>query len=80
MLTNFKTKLRNIENWTNDVKEGTQVLPTKDIAKFKSSESERRKLQTVMTHLRDVKQIREGTMKQFAGMKETFLTLKKHSD
>lgn len=57
LMSNFKQKLKNIETWTNDVKEGTanSVLPTKEIAKFKSSETERRKLMAVMTHLRDVK-------------------------
>lgn len=80
LLTNFKQKLKNIETWTNDVKEGTAVLPTKEIEKFKRSETEKRKLIVVMTHLRDVKQIREGTMKQFPSMKETYLTLKKHAD
>lgn len=81
LYTNFKTKLTNIEKWTAEVDEGISVLPSKDINQFKKKqEKEKKILITVMTHLRDVKQIKDITIDQFPMMKETLQLLKKHAE
>lgn len=55
------------------------MLPSKDINQFKKKqEKEKKILITVMTHLRDVKQIKDITMEQFPMMKDTIQLLKKH--
>jgi hypothetical protein len=71
--------LKNIENWTKEVDEGISVLPSKDIEQFKKKQQKEKKiLITVMTHLRDVKQIKDITLNLFPGMKDTIHLLKKH--
>lgn len=55
LMDNFKTKLKNIEQWSKEVNEGITTLPNKDMEKFKKGEREKKLLITVMTHLRDVK-------------------------
>lgn len=81
---NFKNKLQNIEYWTKEVKDGIAVLPDeKKMSNEKNKpqqEKEKKTLITVMTHLRDVKQIKEITIKQFPGMKDTMHLLKKHAE
>lgn len=61
LLTNSINKLNNIKNWTKEVSDGITTLPTKDQEKFKRSEKDKNLLQNVMTHLRDVKQIKDKT-------------------
>lgn len=72
LMDNFKNKLHNIESWTKEVHEGISTLPKQqaDGAKVRS-DKEKKLLITVMTHLRDVKQIKENTMHQFAPMRDT---------
>jgi len=81
LYTNFKTELVNIEKWTKEVETGISVLPTKDVAQFKKKQDKEKKiLFTVMTHLRDVNQIKDLTIEQFPTMKDTLILLKKHAE
>jgi hypothetical protein len=71
-MENFKNKLKNIESWTKEVHEGISSLPKQQAEGVKvRSEKEKKLLITVMTHLRDVKQIKENTVEQFAPMRDT---------
>lgn len=56
-----------------EVTNGIKVLP-------ESSESKREKelLMQVMTHLRDVKMIKDRTLEEIEPMKQTIMLLKKH--
>lgn len=80
LLDNTTRKLHNIEKWTSEVNDGINTLPNKDMEKFKKSQKDKALLQTVMTHLRDVKQIREKTLDQIGPMRETIQLLKKHQE
>ena len=80
LLTNAVNKLQNIKNWAKEVNDGISNLPTKDMEKFKRSEKDKNLLQVVMTHLRDVKQIKDKTDEQFAPIRDTIQMLKKHAD
>jgi hypothetical protein len=79
-MTNTLKKLNNIKAWTKEVNDGISNLPTKDMDKFKRSDKDKNLLQIVMTHLRDVKQIKEKTDEQFGPIRATIQMLKKHAD
>jgi len=56
------------------VKTGIKELP-----KGLNSEREKKMLTKVMTHLRDVQQIKDKTMESFPGLRNTVQLLKKHN-
>lgn len=73
LLDNTVQQIKNIENFIKEVDVGIKVLP-------KSSETKEDKdlLMKVMTHLSDVKQIKDRTLDSIEPMKQTIMLLKKH--
>lgn len=73
LLDNTVQQINNIDSFIKEVDVGIKVLP-------KSSESKEDKdlLMKVMTHLSDVKQIKDRTLDSIEPMKQTILLLKKH--
>ena len=73
LLNNTISEINNIEKFINEVTSGIKILP-------ENSETKREKelLMQVMTHLRDVKMIKERTLEEVEPMKQTILLLKKH--
>jgi hypothetical protein len=61
-------------DFINEVEEGIKEIPEKA-----ETEKEKDLLKTVMTHLRDVNQVKEHALGLVLPMKETILLLKKHA-
>ena len=73
LLDNTTKQIRNIEKFIEDVTGGIKVLPGGSEKK-----SDKELLMRVMTHLRDVKMIKDRTLNQIEPMKQTIILLKKH--
>lgn len=73
LLNNTTRQIENIKQFIHDVSEGIKVVP-----KSNESESEKAQLMSVMTHLRDVKMIKEKTLEQIDPMKQAIMLMKKH--
>lgn len=73
LLTNTIKEVNNIQKFIDEVTNGIKVLP-------EGSETKREKelLMQVMTHLRDVKMIKDRTLEEIEPMKRTIMLLKKH--
>ena len=73
LLTNTIAEINNIKKFIQDVVTGIKVIP-------EGSDTKREKdiLMSVMTHLRDVKMIKDRTFDEIEPMKQTVLLLKKH--
>lgn len=74
LLDNTVRQIKNIEAFIHEVSEGIKVLPP-------DAETDKNKkiLMRVMTHLRDVKMIKDRTLDQIEPMKQTVVLLKKHA-
>lgn len=73
LLNNTTQRIKNIKKFITDVSDGTKVVP-----KSNETESEKAQLMSVMTHLRDVKMIRDKTLAQIDPMKQAIMLMKKH--
>jgi hypothetical protein len=73
LMDNTVQQLKNIEEFNIEISEGIKQLP-----KGSSTKQERDLLMKVMTHLRDVKMIKDRTLAQIEPMKQTVMLLKKH--
>jgi dynein heavy chain len=73
LLDNTTKEIKNIENFITDVDKGIQNPP-----KSAASKAEKERLIEVMTHLRDVKMIKDRTLDEIEPMKEAVMLLKKH--
>jgi dynein heavy chain len=73
LLNNTINEINNIQAFNEEVTKGIKVLP-------ESSETKKEKelLMQVMTHLRDVKMIKDHTLSEIEPMKQTIVLLKKH--
>jgi len=73
LMDNTVQQLKNIEAFNTEITEGIKELP-----KGTASKLENDTLMKVMTHLRDVKMIKDRTLAQIEPMKQTVMLLKKH--
>lgn len=73
LLNNTTQQIKNIKQFINDVSEGIKVVP-----KSNESDAEKAQLMSVMTHLRDVKMIKDKTIDQIDPMKQAIMLMKKH--
>ena len=73
LLENTVTEIKNLISFTKEVAEGIQKVPEKV-----KSQEEKDLLMKVMTHLRDVKMIKDHALAEINPMKETVQLLKKH--
>jgi len=73
LLNNTIAQINNIKEFIHNVDEGIKVVP-----KSNESPSEIAQLQAVMSHLRDVKVIKDKTLDLIDPMKKVIVTLKKH--
>jgi dynein heavy chain len=73
LMDNTVQQMKNIEEFNIEITEGIKQLP-----KGSSTKQERDLLMKVMTHLRDVKMIKDRTLAQIEPMKQTVMLLKKH--
>ena len=73
LLVNTVAEINNIQKFNDEVSNGIKIIP-------ESSETKREKeiLMQVMTHLRDVKMIKDRTLDEIEPMKQTVMLLKKH--
>jgi hypothetical protein len=73
LFNNTMSEIHNIQKFIDEVTNGIKVIP-------ENSESKREKeiLMQVMTHLRDVKMIKDRTLEEVEPMKQTVMLLKKH--
>ena len=73
LFSNTVHEITNIQKFIDEVSNGIKVIP-------EGAESKREKeiLMQVMTHLRDVKMIKDRTLEEVEPMKQTVLLLKKH--
>lgn len=73
LLVNTVQEITNIQKFVDEVGNGIKVIP-------ESSETKKEKeiLMQVMTHLRDVKMIKDRTLEEVEPMKQTIMLLKKH--
>jgi hypothetical protein len=73
LFSNTVSEIQNIQKFIDEVSNGIKVIP-------EGAESKREKeiLMQVMTHLRDVKMIKDRTLEEVEPMKQTVLLLKKH--
>jgi len=73
LFNNTMSEIHNIQKFIDEVANGIKVIP-------ENSESKREKeiLMQVMTHLRDVKMIKDRTLEEVEPMKQTVMLLKKH--
>jgi len=74
LLNNTVKQIQNIEKFINEVSDGIKVLPPDA-----ETEKNKKTLMRVMTHLRDVKMIKDRTLDQIEPMKQTVVLLKKHA-
>lgn len=65
LLENTTTEIKNIKNFINEVSEGIKTIPEKAETK-----AEKDILMQVMTHLRDVKMIKDRALAEIAPMRE----------
>jgi dynein heavy chain, axonemal len=73
LLDNTQREINNMIEFTREVSEGIKKVPGKV-----QSQEEKDILMKVMTHLRDVKMIKDHTLNEIIPMKETVQLLKKH--
>jgi hypothetical protein len=73
LLDNTRRQIQNINAFLQEVSEGIKVVP-----KSNESDAEKAQLMAVMTHLRDVKMIKDKTLEQIDPMKQAIILLKKH--
>jgi hypothetical protein len=73
LLNNTMRQIQNINHFIKEVSEGIKVVP-----KSNESEAEKAQLMAVMTHLRDVKMIKDKTLEQIDPMKQAIMLMKKH--
>lgn len=73
LLDNTIQQIKNIDTFINDVRVGIQQLPSGS-----GTKDDNEKLMSVMTHLSNVKQIKDRTLDEIEPMKQTVLLLKKH--
>lgn len=73
LLKNTVTEIENIISFTDGVGNGIKKIP-----KSAESQADKDLLMKVMTHLRDVKMIKDHTLNEINPMKETVQLLKKH--
>lgn len=75
LLDNTTAEITNIINFNDEVTSGIMpnVLP-----KTAESKKEKEQLMKIMTHLRDVKMIKDRTLDEIEPMKQTIMLLKKH--
>lgn len=66
-------QIQNINNFIHEVTEGIKTVP-----KSADTEGEKAILMQVMTHLRDVKMIKDKTLEQIDPMKQAIMLMKKH--
>jgi len=66
-------QIKNINHFIHEVTEGIKVVP-----KSADTASEKAILMQVMTHLRDVKMIKDKTIEQIEPMKQAIMLMKKH--
>lgn len=71
---NTNRQINNIKNFITDVSDGIKTLPTN-----LNSDREKQLLTKVMTHLRDVTQIKDQTFERFPILRDTIQLLKKHN-
>jgi len=73
LFNNTVAEITNIQNFIDEVTGGIKVIP-------EGAETKREKeiLMQVMTHLRDVKMIKDRTLEEVEPMKQTVMLLKKH--
>jgi hypothetical protein len=74
LLQNTNNQLKNTQGFIDDVKTGIKDLP-----KGLISQNDKTKLTKVMTHLRDVSQIKDMTLESFPNLRNTIQLLKKHN-
>jgi len=75
LFDNMAKEIENIQNFIDDVTKGIKVIPEQA-----STKKEKEILMQVMTHLRDVKMIKDHTANEFEPMKDTVVLLKKHGE
>ena len=73
ILNNTMQQIKNINHFIHEVTEGIKVVP-----KSSDTASEKATLMMVMTHLRDVKMIKDKTIEQIEPMKQAIMLMKKH--
>ncbi len=73
LLDNTILEIKNIEDFISEVTKGIKVLPENSETK-----KEKELLMQVMTHLRDVKMIKDHTLSEIEPMKQAIILLKKH--
>jgi hypothetical protein len=73
LLSNTTQQIQNIKKFISDVSEGIKVVP-----KSNETPAERQALMAVMTHLRDVKMIKDKTIDNIDPMKQAIMLMKKH--
>jgi len=73
ILNNTMQQIQNINNFIHEVTEGIKVVP-----KSSDTAAEKAILMQVMTHLRDVKMIKDKTIEQIDPMKQAIMLMKKH--
>lgn len=73
LLNNTTNQINNIKQFITDVNDGTRVVP-----KSNETAEEKAALMSVMTHLRDVKMIKQKTLDQIDPMKQAIMLMKKH--
>jgi dynein heavy chain len=73
LLNNTVSEIRNIETFINEVSSGIKEVPLEA-----KSNREKELLMKVMTHLRDVKMIKDHTLLEIEPMRNTIVLLKKH--
>ena len=73
-MNNTIAEIKNIEEFIADVSDGIKVLP-----QAADSKSDKELLMRVMTHLRDVKMIKDRTQAEIEPMKQVIGLLKKHN-
>jgi len=73
LLNNTTRQIGNIKEFVAEVNDGIKVIPQGG-----ESEKEKKLLMQVMTHLRDVKTIKDKTLARIEPMKQTIQLLKKH--
>jgi dynein heavy chain, axonemal len=74
LLDNTTREIANIEHFINEVNLGTLDPP-----KTADKKADKERLMRVMTHLRDVKMIKDRTLEEIEPMKQAVMLLKKHA-
>lgn len=74
LLQSTTRRIQNMTDFINEVEDGIKEIPEQA-----ETEKEKNLLKTVMTHLRDVNQVKEHALGLVLPMKETILLLKKHA-